>query len=63
MHALEAAMPKKSEEAKAKEILKKRERARKGFREGAPTDAQEKRKQRMQKVGDGALALDLGLKR
>ena len=56
-------MPNKSEEAKAKEILKKRERARKGFREGAPTDAQEKRKQRMQKVGDGALALDLGLKR
>lgn len=56
-------MPRKSEREKAEEILKKRDRARKGFREGAPGTAQEKKEERLRKVGDDALSVDLGLKR
>ncbi|MGH6923512.1 MAG: hypothetical protein ACRED5_07205 [Propylenella sp.] len=56
-------MPGKTDKEKAKEILEKRDRARKGFREDAPKDAAEKKKERMEKIGDSALALDLGLKR
>jgi hypothetical protein len=56
------AMPAKSEEQKAKEILRKRDRARKGLKEGMK-DPDERREDRQDKIGDSALAIDIGLKR
>jgi len=56
-------MSRKSDKEKGEEILKKREKARKGFREGAPMNAQEKKEQELEKVREDALSLDLGLKR
>ena len=58
----------KTEKEKAKEILKERERARKGFAvtndEGEdPLEKPENPTEREEKVGDAGLALDLGLKR
>jgi hypothetical protein len=55
-------MPRKTEEAKAQEILKKRDDARKGLKEGMK-DPEERREEKREKVGDAGLALDLGLKR
>jgi hypothetical protein len=56
-------MGRKTESEKAKEIRKKREHARKGFREGAPGTTEEKKKERMGNVSDEAWIVDLGLKR
>ncbi len=58
----------KTEKEKAKEVLKERERARKGFAvtndEGEdPLKDQETPTEREEKVEDAGLALDLGLKR
>jgi hypothetical protein len=56
-------MGRKTESEKAKEIQEKREHARKGFREGAPGTAEEKKKERMNNVRDEAWIVDLGVKR
>ena len=55
-------MPRKTEEAKAQEILKKRENARKGLKDGmkAPEEREEEERE---KIGDAGLALEIGLKR
>jgi len=58
----------KTEKEKAKEVLKERERARKGFAvtndEGEdPLKNPENPAEREEKVEDAGLALDLGLKR
>ena len=58
----------KTEQEKAKEVLKERERARKGFAvtndEGEdPLENPENPTEREDKVEDAGLALDLGLKR
>ncbi len=58
----------KTEKEKAKEILKERERAKKGFAvtndEGQdPLEKPEGRQERQEKIGDAGLAVDLGLKR
>ena len=55
----------KSEKEKAEEILKKREKARKGFAEHKDEgeDTVEEQEERQEKVADAGLALGLGLKR
>jgi hypothetical protein len=55
----------KSEKEKAEEILKKREKARKGFAEHKDEgkDTIEEQEDREEKVADAALAVGLGLKR
>jgi hypothetical protein len=55
----------KSEKEMANEILKKREKARKGFAEHKDEgeDALEKQEEREEKIADAGLALGLGLKR
>ncbi len=55
-------MPAKSEEQKAREILRKRDRARKGLKEGMK-DPQERREDRQDELGDSAVAMNIGLKR
>ena len=55
----------KTEKEKAEEILKKRERARKGFAEtnDEGKDPLEEQEEGEEKVADAALAVGLGLKR
>jgi hypothetical protein len=58
----------KTEKEKAEEVLKERERARKGLAvtndEGEdPLENPENPRERQEKVGDAGLAVDLGLKR
>jgi hypothetical protein len=58
----------KTEKEKAEEVLRERERARRGFAvtndEGEdPLENPESRKERQEKIGDAGLAVDLGLKR
>ena len=58
----------KTEKEKAKEVLKERERARKGIAvtndEGKdPLENPQGRKERKEKIGDAGLTVDLGLKR
>lgn len=55
----------KSEQEKAREILKKRERARKGFTEtnDRGEDPLEKQEEQADKVAQSGLALGLGMKR
>jgi hypothetical protein len=55
-------MPAKSDEQKAKEVLRKRDRAGKGLREGMK-DPEERREDRQDEIGDSALAMNIGLKR
>jgi hypothetical protein len=54
-------MPAKSDEQKAKDILRKRERAQKGLEEGMK-DPDELREDRQDKIDDSALAIGIGLK-
>jgi hypothetical protein len=58
-------MEAKTDKEKAEEILKKRERARKGFAEH-PDDGRdplEEQEEREEKIADSGLALGLGMKR
>jgi hypothetical protein len=55
-------MPRKTEEAKAQEVLRKRENARKGLKDGMKTP-EERREEKQEKIGDAGLALEIGLKR
>jgi hypothetical protein len=62
---METTMQPMNDKEKAEEILKKRERARKGFAEH-PDDGRdplEKQEDREEKIADAGLAVGLGMKR